>query len=291
MTDYLLFVDTNILLDFYRVRNESGLTLLNVFDSIRDRLICTYQVEMEFKKNRQAVIVESLKNLKAREKVPHAAFLAESKSAEVLNRRLEEANKRIARFRARLGKVLANPTGSDPVYKVVQRLFTHPGPFNLLRESPERRAVKRRAFRRFILGYPPRKKEDTSMGDALNWEWIVDVAKTSGQNILLVSRDSDYGVELDGKTYVNDWLLQEFRDRVSKKRQCRIFNRLAPAYKVAGISVTRDAERQEEEELERKRSLEPRLTWPEIGGKNWVKTFERLIHERAAAATEPPDEA
>jgi rRNA-processing protein FCF1 len=58
---YLIVVDTNILLDFYNVRGrESGLSILKHIDDNRDRFITTNQVEMEFKKNRQRVIVDSL---------------------------------------------------------------------------------------------------------------------------------------------------------------------------------------------------------------------------------------
>jgi predicted nucleic acid-binding protein len=61
---YLLFIDTNILLDFYRARNDAGLHLLDTIDQNHRCIVTSYQVEMEFKKNRQRVIVESLKNLK-----------------------------------------------------------------------------------------------------------------------------------------------------------------------------------------------------------------------------------
>ena len=79
-----MFIDTNILLDFYRLRTESGLKLLTPLDGLHDRLITTYQVEMEFKKNRHAAIHESLKNLKSPSKVPHAAFLANTAAANTL---------------------------------------------------------------------------------------------------------------------------------------------------------------------------------------------------------------
>lgn len=48
----LLFIDTNIWLDFYRARNEISLKLLKDIEKIADRLIVTYQLESEFKKNR-----------------------------------------------------------------------------------------------------------------------------------------------------------------------------------------------------------------------------------------------
>lgn len=253
MAQYLIFIDTNILLDFYRVRHETGLKLLGALDDIHDRVITTYQVEMEFKRNRQAVIVEFLKNLRSREKVQHAAFLAETKAADMLNRGIGAANRRIEQMKARLKKVLAEPTRYDAVYKVAQRLFTDGTALNLTRRLKVRQSVKRLAFRRFLLGYPPRKPADTSMGDALNWEWLVRVAATTGNHVVIVSRDSDYGVELDGQPHLNDWLEQEFRDRVSRKRQCLLFNRLAPAFKLANVRVTRETEREEEEEVARSR--------------------------------------
>jgi hypothetical protein len=256
MPKYLIFVDTNIFLDFYRVRKESGLKLLEKVDDIHDSVITTYQVEMEFKKNRQAVLLESLKNLKTKDKIGHVAFLAESKYAEAASRQIDSANTEIKKLQQRLKTVLANPTTSDPVYKVVQRLFADDHALNLNRSKKIRQEIKRHAFRRFMLGYPPRKPNDTSIGDALNWEWIVHISKETGCNVAIVSRDSDYGVEVENDLYINNWLLQEFRDRVSKKRQCRLFNRLAPAYKLAGISVAKSDENEEKEELELARETE-----------------------------------
>ncbi len=61
--DTLLFVDTNILLDFYRIRKSDVSTkYLEQLEACKDRLIIGSQVEMEYKKHRQGVIVESLKN-------------------------------------------------------------------------------------------------------------------------------------------------------------------------------------------------------------------------------------
>jgi len=59
--DALIFVDTNILLDFYRVRSGGGgLELLDLIEAHKDILITGSQVEMEYKKNRQRVILEAL---------------------------------------------------------------------------------------------------------------------------------------------------------------------------------------------------------------------------------------
>jgi len=61
----LLFIDTNIWLDFYRASAGPGLRLLEHVESIGSRLIASYQLEMEYKTNRQAAIKMALGLLKS----------------------------------------------------------------------------------------------------------------------------------------------------------------------------------------------------------------------------------
>lgn len=59
--DTLLFVDTNVMLDFYRIRKSDISTkYLEQLELCKDRLIVGAQVEMEYKKHRQRVLVEFL---------------------------------------------------------------------------------------------------------------------------------------------------------------------------------------------------------------------------------------
>ena len=52
--DALLFIDTNIFLDFYRDRKSDVSTkFLEQIERCKDRLILGSQLEMEYKKNRQ----------------------------------------------------------------------------------------------------------------------------------------------------------------------------------------------------------------------------------------------
>ena len=213
-----LFVDTNIFLDFYRVRNDVGMALLNHLDSISEKLIVSYQVEMEFKKNRQHAILETLNHLKAPNQVPRPGFMSEDKSYKALQKNISESAKRIGKLKERLQRVFKDPVRNDPVYKVVQRILNKDDGLNLTREDPIKNRIRRQAFRRFMYGYPPRKKNDTSIGDAVNWEWICEVCLSQNAEILICSRDSDFGVTLGNSNYVNDWLKEEFRDRVSKSR-------------------------------------------------------------------------
>jgi hypothetical protein len=61
-----------------------------------------------------------------------------------------------------------------------------------------------------------------------------------------VSRDSDYGITVAGEPVINDWLLQEFKDRVSRKRKVQLTDRLAEAFKRASIKVSKAEEKEEQ---------------------------------------------
>ena len=100
-------------------------------------------------------------------------------------------------MRNRTEQLFRSPTTKDPVYKVAQRVFKHPSDHNLTRQRKERDSIRRLAYKRFVLGYPPRKAGDTSVGDAVNWEWIVRCACDSGDDVVIVSRDSLESREVD----------------------------------------------------------------------------------------------
>jgi hypothetical protein len=52
---------------------------------------------------------------------------------------------------------------------------------------------------------------------------------------------------------LNDWLVQEFRQRVSRKREIIITDRLARAFKRADIQVSQAEEEQEAELIEERK--------------------------------------
>jgi predicted nucleic acid-binding protein len=247
MPDRFLFLDTNILLDFYRSRTEAGLSLLQHIDSIRHQIITTYQVEMEFKKHRQSAILESFNALKPPSHIPRPGLFSDAATVRALKGDIEKAERRVKKLRTRLRSAFLKPTTHDPVYKVVQRLCLKNDDLSLTRQMKIRFAIRRLAFKRFILGYPPRKQGDTSIGDAMNWEWIIHCAQKSACEIIIVSRDSDFGVQLENESFLNDWLAQEFRSRTSKKRRVLLYSRLSEALKLFQLPVTPEEEKEEAE--------------------------------------------
>lgn len=244
----LIFVDTNIWLDFYRARTEAGLALLKHLEKVSDRLIVHYQLEMEYKRNRQAVIVEGMQELKPPTQIPRPGMFSDAKTARAMQGDIKSAASRAKALKAKLGKVFADPVKHDPVYQACQRLFHAETNLVLTRNDPFRHVIRRRAFRRFVHGCPPRKKGDTSIGDALNWEWMIECALRNKAELVIVSRDADYGVYFEDKSYINDHLRQEFGERVSRSRKILLYTKLSEALKHFAIPVT-EAEAQEEDAM------------------------------------------
>jgi predicted nucleic acid-binding protein len=245
MPKKLLFVDTNIWLDFYRARTEAGLALLNHLDSVRDQIIMTFVVEMEFKKHRQDAILESFRELKAPAQVARPGLFSDAKAVKALQRNIKDAERKVSALKKRLKLVFQKPASHDPVYRVSQRCFHRIDDITLNRDSEIKGFIRRKAFRRFLIGCPPRKKNDTSMGDSLNWEWIVYCAEKQRAEVHIVSRDSDYGALFEDTAFINDHLLQEFKDRVSRKRKIQLHTRLSEALKHFKIPVTPEEEKEE----------------------------------------------
>jgi hypothetical protein len=248
----LLFVDTNILLDFYRSRSDAGLSLLAHLDNIHDRLITTCQVEMEFKKNRLNVINESYCELKIPEggTISPPAFLRGAKAVEMIKRNRKDTIDRVKQLRTRIKRVIEKPFLTDQVYQTVQRVFNDTTSRNLQRESSDFATIKRRAWKRFIEGCPPRKKNDISIGDAINWEWILSCVKNANKDVIVVSRDGDYGVTLDDHVFANEWLIADIK-RINKQRKLFVVDRLAEALKLVDVKVSAEEEKEEDELAEK----------------------------------------
>ena len=251
--DALIFIDTNILLDFYRIRKSNvSLKYLQQIKNHLDLLITSSQVEMEFKKNRQTVILESITEIKkigtVTGKVP--AILSDSKTVEMIGKSREDIKKRQKKLRDKIEQILKSPVYSDQVYKSLQKLFNHKSKINLNRDNKKRVEIRDLAKKRFILGYPPRKKSDNWIGDAVNWEWIISCAIESGKHIIVVTRDSDFGCVYDGKSYLNDWLQQEFKQRVSRKRKVVLTDKLSEAFQLVKIPVTEEMIQEEKNVIE-----------------------------------------
>jgi len=278
----LIFVDTNILLDFYRVRNDSGIKLLQRLDSLHSQIITTYQVEMEFKRNRQRVIVAFLEELRGCGRTISApAFLAETKTNKALSALLSRSRAQAEKMKRRLVSLVETPS-KDPVWRVADSLFRNTSPINLRRDNPARSEIKEKASMRFRLGYPPRKASDTSIGDAFNWEWVVRCIEQENRDVIIVSRDADYGITLENDSFPNDWLVQEVRERTNPRRKIWLVDRLSKALKRLKIEVSSDELRQESTAARSEAVIA--APPPALGGANVLDILSRLDPDAEAKA-------
>jgi hypothetical protein len=252
----MLFVDTNIYLDFYRIQNEISLQFLKDLNTLRDNLIITYQVEMEFKKNRQSVILETLKNIQAPNCIPRVGIFSEDVSFKSLRTASEEMGKRVQELSSKLHQILQEPEGCDEVYRTLGQIFSKNDELSLLEGSSVQKQIFESANRRFILGYPPRKKSDNSIGDAINWEWIIYLASVKKSDVYLVSRDGDFGVELEQKYLLNDFLKDEFIRRVDNGVAIYFTKKLSDALKKFEVIVSKSQEKAEVALMTRSRSFQ-----------------------------------
>lgn len=254
------FIDTNIYLDFYRSNNDARLQLLQKIEEVADRILSTYQVRMEFLKHRQNELLRTISGLKIPDMhvpavVSDGAVLSSSQKIR------DYAEKRDGYLKKRVERMLSQPKTHDKVCQVFESIFSSDAAHVLTRDMPVRRHIKRLALRRFLLGYPPRKKNDTSIGDALNWEWIIHCASEFKGIFYIVSRDSDFGAEFGRQLYLNDHLKFEFRERVGNK-SIRLTNKLSDVLKALEVKVTKEELAAEEEMISAARSEKDEATRP-----------------------------
>jgi len=247
--DAYIFIDTNILLDFYRIRRtDISMKYLEEIEKHKNLIISTSQVEMEYKKNRQSAILESIGEVKKINNVNLSvpAIISDAKAVEMIKKSKKDIDDQQKKLKERIEKILKSPNIHDSVYKMLQKVFSHKSPINLNRDNKQRFTIRRLALKRFMLGYPPRKSADNSIGDAINWEWIIKVAETTKKHIIIVTRDTDFGAIHENESYLNDWLKQEFRQRISQQRKLILTDKLSKAFKLVEIPVTKEMVEEEE---------------------------------------------
>lgn len=246
--NWLIFVDANIWLDFYRKDGTEATKQVEALGRHTDRLILTDQVFMEVLKNRQGVIRATMREIKLPDAPSYPPILKDFASAESTKKDIESARGKVKLMQERIRKILESPKAHDPVFRGLCEIFGKDGEYFLKRDAPIRFSVRRLAQKRFFLGYPPRKTSDTSIGDALNWEWIIRCAKECPKksDVLLVSRDQDFGAIEGSKAFLNDWLQREFAERVGMRRKIVLTARLTDALKKLSEVVTKAEEETEE---------------------------------------------
>ena len=279
---WLFFVDTNVFLDFYRYPGESAKRQLDGLLKHKDSLIVTEQLHMEYLKNRQRVIVDNLKKSLGSERLGSLpSLLADSKFGRATAKADRALAARMRKLQSYADNVLVKPGAYDSVYKTAVKIFRSEHAWNLKRPNKLRYQIRERAQKRFSLGYPPRKPSDTATGDAINWEWIIHCATNAAQapNILIVSRDGDYGVTQGKTSVLNDWLKWEFKNRIKGRRKIELTTKLTDALRKLDELVTEKDEEIEDRVIDSWKG-DPDVRLRDLSPDNallqYVRIFEKL---------------
>lgn len=262
---YLIFIDTNILLDFYRIRkSDISIKYLQEIENNKDKLILTSQVEMEFRKNRQIVILEAFGEVNkiSTGGISIPTILFDAKPVDMIKKSQSNISDQQKKIKERINKILESPGTQDKVFQTLQRVFKSQSVYYLDRENKLRFAIRKLALKRFGLGYPPRKKGDNSIGDSINWEWIIHCASNCDKNVIIVTRDSDFGVFQNNNAFLNDWLQVEFKERISQQRKIILTDKLSKAFELLNIPVTQEMKDEEQNVISKPRIL--KLDFEEI---------------------------
>jgi len=150
---WLVFIDTNILLDFYRKPGDSAIRQLKALEKHRESLILGDQLSMEFLKNRQAAIVAGIQAMQKPVRPIVPSVLLDAQAAKTLIKNYAATEKKWQQSKKRIEKMLTNPSTADPVYQHLMRIFDHDGDFNLKRPNKVRFTIRNLARKRFALGY------------------------------------------------------------------------------------------------------------------------------------------
>lgn len=242
----LIFIDTNILLDFYRRSDLRTRSLLDHLSLHSNKFIVTEQIKMEFLKRRQQIILELSKNYR-----PENININLKTPFQELDKKLENLQKTYTKLKSLSSEIkeetlnfIKEPT-SDSTLTRINKLFSLDHDLYLTEKNEYFNDIFDRAKKRFLMNKPPRKSSDTSLGDSLNWEWIIECSKNMNKNVIIVAKDSDFGIIDKSKGIINDWLKEEFYNRTGKDKNITLTPILSEAYELAEIPVS-EQERKEE---------------------------------------------
>jgi predicted nucleic acid-binding protein len=195
-----LFIDTNVLLNFYAYSKDDLTELEKLVELVKQKVVklhITQQVVDEFYRNRDAKLCESFETFRPFGNVSCPSFMLSLPEYQAFKKALEDYKtaRNILRDKAR--------EQANARMLLADQLFAR------LVEHAEVIAVDDKAFtaadRRSRIGNPPGKSA-SSIGDELNWELLL-IHVPTGSDLHLITKDGDYASKLnptDPKVFLSD---------------------------------------------------------------------------------------
>jgi predicted nucleic acid-binding protein len=204
-----LFIDTNIFLSFYSLNQEDLAELNKLIDAIDRKqitLLLTDQILDEFYRNREQRIDGAIKSLRTQTFNPQYPQICEDyPEIDTLRESLKHYEQAHVALTTKIAlDIKAKNLKAD---RIIQSLFS------LGKKLANHPTTLDRARFRMGVGNPPGK--NNSLGDAINWECLLDELP-EGEDLYFVTGDKDYCSALNDDEF-NDFLLNEWYNRKQTK--------------------------------------------------------------------------
>jgi predicted nucleic acid-binding protein len=212
-----LFIDTNILLDFYHFTSDELdelSKLLVLMEEKKVTLLLPQQVQHEFRRNREAKIADGLQKLREQHLKLQFPQVCKDYPEYAQLRALQQGYEK--EHATLLDKIETDVASKNlKADKVISRLF------DLARDLPTGADTLQQARDRVAQGNPPGKPG--SLGDALNWVVVLTSMK-KGEDLYFVTGDKDYYSPLK-KNNFREFLLEEWQGE--KESELHVYRHLS----------------------------------------------------------------
>ena len=210
--DSLITFDTNVILNLYRYSKSTRIAILELIKKFEKQIFLTYQVGLEYNRNRYEIISDQekshndfLKKLKiieddlnSKESPPFLSDKLHKSLSKVFNNVESEVREHIGSFQ--------KMPDNDEIFNKIDKLFN-----GKITEKFEKEKIKQiyqdgklRFDKKIPPGYEDNKKpEDKKYGDLIFWLQILNKSKTENKSVILISdeRKEDWIWKLkNGKT-------------------------------------------------------------------------------------------
>lgn len=216
-----LFIDTNIFLSFYHLSSddlEEIHKLAILLDKGEVKLFLPEQIKDEFKRNRENKISDALKKLKEQAKKTQFPQICKdyAEYSDIQNLQ-KEFNRQLSILIDKLTNDIKeiNLKADKKIMELFDKAI-------MIETSPE--LIAKAKFRMDVRN-PPGK--NGSLGDAINWEALLEVVP-NGEELHLVADDKDYYSVLDNNI-LKDFLSNEWNNK--KDSKIKFYRRLSQFFK------------------------------------------------------------
>lgn len=209
--DAVIFIDANQYLKLY-MADKGKKKLLRILSETEPYIFVTSQVADEVQRNKLSkadqflkTIIKDVQGMKVPTfDVPEHLFGSSDSRAESLHQKLAHIEEQKREVEAELKEATFQmlhqiSRSEDEVSKALAGIFN-----KAVKPTPEEFLLARE---RREIGNPPGKPTDP-LGDQISWEQLLSHCKTKPR-IWLVSADSDYSIEHQGKRFLNSFLQQD----------------------------------------------------------------------------------